>query len=173
MNTRTRLHSWLSPKCFVANSTIGGLGLFAVEAFTAYELVAVCGGIVMRTEELETVSVAFPHFQTQAVQVADGFYLTSTSLTAIDDAERFNHSCDPNVGVKGQTIVLARRDIQKGEELVFDYDTTDIGSAVFECQCGGVACRKTIDGTGWMSAEFRKRNEGWLAWHVEQRIRGQ
>ena len=27
-----------------------------------------------------------------------------TSNTAIDDAERFNHSCDPNVGVKGQVI---------------------------------------------------------------------
>lgn len=171
MNTRTRLHSWLSPKCFVAHSSLGGLGVFASEPVAAEELVAVWGGIVLRADELGSVANMFEHFKTQAVQVADEFYLTSTSLTAIDDAERFNHSCNPNIGVKGQILVLARRDIQLGEELYFDYDTTDIGSAVFQCRCGDSSCRKTIDGTSWMSADFQLRNQGWLAWHIEQRIR--
>ncbi len=36
-----------------------------------------------------------------------------------------NHSCDPNIGVQGQIVFVALREISIGEELTHDWATTD------------------------------------------------
>jgi SET domain-containing protein len=36
-----------------------------------------------------------------------------------------NHSCEPNIGVQGQIVFVAMRDIAAGEELTHDWATTD------------------------------------------------
>ncbi len=131
---------------------------------------AVWGGIVYSDEEVKALSNAFPHVFSQSIQVAEGFYMVSSSLTAIDDAERFNHSCEPNVGIKGQILLLARREICKGEELVFDYETSDDSLDPFECNCGSQNCRKTIDGSAWRLEAFQAKHEGWFSWFLEKRI---
>ncbi len=56
-----------------------------------------------------------------------------------------NHSCDPNLGVRGEREFVALRDIETGEELTFDYSITeDERSWSMHCQCGSAACRGTI-----------------------------
>lgn len=167
---RVRLHSWLSPKCRVASSPLEGLGVFAAEAIAEGELVCVWGGVVYTAAEVDALGAAFPHFRTHPYEVAEGFYLGSTSVSAIDDAERFNHSCDPNVGVKGQILVHARRTIKAGEELVFDYETTDIAPTPFLCRCGAAECRGRIDGSAWQSKEFQRRNAGWLTTYIADKV---
>jgi hypothetical protein len=144
--------------------------VFAAEPFSAGEVVAIWGGVIYTAAEVEALGAIFPHFRTHPFEVADGFFMGSSSNTAIDDAERFNHSCDPNIGVKGQIIVLARRSILTGEELTFDYETTDVAPVPFRCSCGAAACRGSIDGTGRRSPEFRKRHEGWLSWFIAERV---
>ncbi len=64
-----------------------------------------------------------------------------------------NHSCDPNVGVAmqlnegGSYDFVALRDIQEGEELRFDYETTEYVVGAFEdCMCGADNCRGNIKG---------------------------
>ena len=161
-----RLHSWLSPKCRVAESPLSGIGVFAADSFTEGELVAVWGGVIYTASELDSLAGDFPHFRTHPMEVADGFYIGSTSLTAIDDAERFNHSCSPNIGIRGQIIVQARRTIAAGEELAFDYETTDLGTNPFTCRCGSAECRRKVDGSAWKTIGFRQRNEGWLRWFI-------
>ena len=64
-----------------------------------------------------------------------------------------NHSCDPNCGVRlneGQAFdFVARRPIDAGQELTFDYAmrnfTIDHFPAV--CLCGAARCRGSV--TGW------------------------
>ena len=161
-----RLHSWLNPKCRVARSSLEGMGVFAVDAIPKGTLVCVWGGVVYTAAEIDTLGHAFPHFRTHPYEVAEGFYLGSTSVSAIDDAERFNHGCEPNVGVRGQILVAARRDIAVGEELLFDYETTDLAPAQFLCRCGAAQCRGMIDGSAWQSKQFQLKNAGWLTTHV-------
>lgn len=36
-----------------------------------------------------------------------------------------NHSCNPNMGIKGSVTFVALRDIKKGEEVTFDYSITE------------------------------------------------
>ena len=168
-----RLHSWLSPKCFVGESRLDGIGVFAKEPISEGELVSVWGGIVYSTDEIVALGDTFKNFRTHPLQVVDNFYLGSSSLTAVDDAERFNHSCGANLGVKGQILVIARREISAGEELTFDYETANTEFAEFECRCKSENCRQKIDGAAWQRPEFRKVHEGWMAWFIEQRITGQ
>lgn len=165
-----RLHSWLSPKCHIQPSPLQGHGVFARQSIAERELVCVWGGVVYTAAEIEALSETFGHFQTHPIEVAEGFYLASTSLTAIDDAERFNHSCEPNVGVQGQLIVQARRAIAAGEELTFDYETTDISMTPFECRCGAASCRQLIDGNAWKSPAFQQANAGWLSPYIAERV---
>ncbi|KAJ1734863.1 hypothetical protein LPJ61_000842 [Coemansia biformis] len=74
----------------------------------------------------------------------------------------FNHSCMPNMEIRPVYIehrdprlhrlaFFAARDIAAGEELTFDYSPASNdgagacdGGAMFACQCGTAACRKTI-----------------------------
>src|SRR5208337_2618791 len=144
-----RIHSFLSPKCQVRSSSISDKGVFASSSFAEGELVAVWGGKVYTADEVSQMAVRFPHFNTHPISVYNGYYLGSPNVSEFDDAEMFNHSCDPNVGVKGQIIVVARRPIIEGEELTFDYDTTETSAEPFKCRCGSSNCRGLIDGSGW------------------------
>ena len=47
-----------------------------------------------------------------------------------------NHSCAPNIGVQGQIVFVALRDIAAGEELTHDWATTDDDTYEMRCRCG-------------------------------------
>ncbi|MFA6110286.1 MAG: SET domain-containing methyltransferase [Candidatus Latescibacterota bacterium] len=66
-----------------------------------------------------------------------------------------NHSCAPNCRIAfGDWTVVATREIGVGEELTFDYLTTEWEMATpFECHCGAVDCRGLIQGFKHLSPE--------------------
>jgi hypothetical protein len=53
-----------------------------------------------------------------------------------------NHGCDPNVVIDvGRRVIVAKRRISAGEELRFDYNTTEWELAEsFVCRCGAPMC---------------------------------
>lgn len=165
-----RIHSLLSPKCFIQNSSIGGKGVFAKESFEEGDIVAIWGGKIYTSKEVESISKSFPHFLTHTVSVCPGYYLGSENLFEFDDCEYFNHSCEANVGVKGQIVLVSRKKISVGEELTFDYDTTEMFSEPFHCNCGQKLCRGIIDGTGWKDDAFLERNQRYLSWYIQDKI---
>lgn len=68
-------------------------------------------------------------------------------------AQFLNHSCDPNIGVVkelnegGSYDFVALRDIEEGEEVRFDYETTEYEVGAFaDCKCGADICRRNIKG---------------------------
>ena len=66
-----------------------------------------------------------------------------------------NHCCDPNCEtdeVRGRIWIYARRNIQAGEELTYDYNLFD-GDDDAPCSCGARRCRGTL----YSRAEIRKR----------------
>lgn len=54
----------------------------------------------------------------------------------------FNHSCDPNTGMRHKSSLFALKNIKRGQELTFDYSTTIDES--FVCECGSPKCHKGI-----------------------------
>src|ERR1051325_459318 len=70
-----------------------------------------------------------------------------------NDARWINHSCDPNceaVEEDDRIFIDAMRDIQPGEELLYDYHMeidepiTESAKAKFACHCGSPKCRGTM-----------------------------
>jgi len=58
-----------------------------------------------------------------------------------------NHSCTPNAFTRtlyGQLIFFALRDIEPGEEITIDYEST-LHADSKRCTCGANNCRKTIN----------------------------
>lgn len=61
-----------------------------------------------------------------------------------------NHSCAPNAYVKYSSIkrkvILASKDIKKGEEITYDCTIDAADNWKMNCHCGSKNCRKTIYG---------------------------
>jgi len=71
-----------------------------------------------------------------------------------------NHSCDPNCETDeedGRIWIRALRDIQPGEELVYDYNLYDGDEDEATCNCGAAACRKTMYSTVEMKRRARAK----------------
>ncbi len=59
-----------------------------------------------------------------------------------------NHSCNPNCKIgKKSRQVIAKKSIQKGEELFFNYNSSESKMATpFKCSCGAKNCQGRIKG---------------------------
>ena len=66
-----------------------------------------------------------------------------------------NHSCNPNTFFNIQTMSFyARKNLSKGEEITFNYLTTEHDMREqFECQCGSENCIKFIQGNKYLTEE--------------------
>lgn len=80
------------------------------------------------------------HLRNHAVQIGPDTWIESSASTA----RYLNHSCDPNCGISGLTKLVAIRDIAKGEELTWDYSTTEDADWTWGCRCTSTNCRGTI-----------------------------
>ncbi|NNC12910.1 SET domain-containing protein [Planctomonas sp. JC2975] len=161
--------SWISPKAHKgAASDIAGRGLFALEAIASGEVVAVKGGHVVTTAELH----ALPQLlQNSDIQIADELHLVALTDDEYEPVMLFlNHSCAPNVGIDGNVLFVAMRDVAAGEELTTDYALFDDYDGSMECHCGVDACRHVIDGRDWRLPELQKRYSGWFSSYLQRRI---
>jgi SET domain-containing protein len=69
-----------------------------------------------------------------------------------------NHSCDPNAGVRRDSLLVALRHIRKGQEIRYDYSTTmEEQSFTMPCRCGSPMCRGVIRDFSTLPAALRER----------------
>jgi hypothetical protein len=84
----------------------------------------------------------------RSIQIDEALFLAGS--TEPEPADFINHSCDPNCGMRGNSVLVALRDIEPGEELGYDYGyerTEDMGEEeekLYVCRCGAATCRGTI-----------------------------
>jgi hypothetical protein len=162
--------SYLSPKAAVQESPIHGRGLFAVGPFDAGEIVCVKGGYVFQRAELGELA---PELGPAEIQIADDLFIGPRDVEEREGAMIFsNHSCDPNIGVQGQIVFVARRQILAGEELTHDWATTDDDEYTLECRCGAPLCRGIITGKDWQRPELQRKYRGWFSWYLQRKIDG-
>ena len=72
--------------------------------------------------------------------------------THVGKLAALNHSCDPNVILDTDKMtMIARRDIEKGEELSFFYPSTEWEMAApFICLCGAANCIHVVAGARFL-----------------------
>jgi len=160
--------SYLSPAVVVRASGIHGRGLFARERITKDDIVAIKGGYVFDAATLREIE---PRLGPAEIPIADGFFIGPLREEERDGSMIFsNHSCDPNIGVQGQIVFVAMRDIDAGEELTHDWATTDDDTYTMACTCGASSCRGTITGRDWRRPDLQQRYRGYLSWYLQRRI---
>ena len=81
-----------------------------------------------------------------------------------------NHSCDPNLGLRGNIIFVALRDIHAGEELTHDWCMTDNDNYETQCTCRSTNCRRVLTGTDWQRPELQARYRGYFASYLADKI---
>jgi uncharacterized protein len=166
-----RKYSYLSPKCEVRKqSKIDHKGVFANAIICKGELIAIWGGYIITLNEIKKnrnkkVLNEYP------VQIYENIFMGPRSYKDLDDCEMFNHCCQPNAGIKGQNILIARKRIKEGEEICFDYETTDTQDLKFLCKCGHSKCRGRINGNSWQNPKFQKSNKGYLSFYIKEKIK--
>jgi SET domain-containing protein len=167
----TAVASWLSPKARKGEpSNIAGRGLFAAAPIAANEVVAVKGGHIVDTA---TVYALPPRLQETDIQIADGLHLVALTDDEYEDVMLFiNHSCAANVGVAGNVVLAAMRDIAAGEELTLDYCLFDSSPSLapMACRCGAPGCRGAVTADDWRRPELQARYAGWFSRYLADRI---
>ena len=79
-------------------------------------------------------------------------YIGSGTYIEMKSPERYiNHSCDPNAYVKNRKVI-AMNDIEKDDEITFDYSINGVDGWKMVCRCSSKNCRKIVYG------DFRKLN---------------
>ena len=137
----------------VKRSGVHGQGVFALQPIAAGEtIIEYTGEVISWPEALRR----HPHDPSQPDHT---FYFHIDDERVIDGkvggnlSRWINHACDPNVEAddsSGRIFLLALRDIERGDELFFDYGLvideryTPALKKRFECRCGSPDCRGTM-----------------------------
>ena len=100
-----------------------------------------------------------------ALQIDDEFVIGANFEADLDDAQYFNHSCNPNAGLRGQLNLVAMRDIAPDEEVTFDYAMVlycGKGAKPYqlECACGAPSCRRIVTDDDWQRRSCRRATTG-------------
>lgn len=163
------MSSWFNPKTEKRVSPIQGRGLFARAAISAGEMVAVKGGTIMDAAAFARVR---EEVSPAEIQIEDHLYIAPASAAEVEaNILCLNHSCDPNVGVRGQITFVAMRDIAAGAELTIDYAMIDGDPAEqMVCACGAPTCRRLITGNDWRLPELQQRYAGYFSHYLYARF---
>lgn len=132
-------------KLEVKKSSINNKGVFAKSFIKKGERICFLKGKEKTIKELKKIKISKKELG-NLLQISQTKYLKVNKPHLF-----FNHSCSPNVYVKGKNELSAIRDIKKGEEITFDYSTTvweDWGKGHkpwrMKCNCKSEKCRKII-----------------------------
>jgi hypothetical protein len=158
--------NYLTPLAEMRPTPDAGFGSYAIEPIPAGTIVACFGGTLMDRATFDTMP---RERRERSIQIDEDRFLLGPGVREPGDA--VNHSCDPNCAMGGATQVVAMRDIAAGEELTFDYATSDgCDYDEFDCACGSTLCRGRVTGNDWALPELRQRYAGYFSPYLERRV---
>lgn len=169
------MYSWMNKKLEVRDTAKYGKGIFATSNIAAGEKLIVMGGYIIDIEAENNLD----EFQIdKPIEISDEFSFCPMTPSDMElmPQHYINHSCDPNAGFKGSNFIVAMRDIQEGEEILYDYAmiiaSNPDSENYFEmtCECGTDLCRKTINEEGWKDPVLQKRYAGFFQYYIEKKI---
>lgn len=158
--------SYLSPKLEVRPSKDkgDGFGIFALEKIMRDEFLLAYGGNIVTRDQLKALANDPHQF---SLQIEEDLFLTSKGARA----DYVNHSCDPNAGMYGATMLAAMREILPGEEVCWDYAMSDgLPYDEFDCTCNVPGCRLKTTGNDWQIPTLWERYAGYFSPYLQRRI---
>lgn len=169
---RKNLFSWISPKVEIKDTEKYGIGAFANRKIKKDERIIMFGGHIMTRKEEDKLP---DNIYDNAIQIDDDLVMGVKIEKEIDDGSMFNHSCNANSGIKGQILMVAIRDIQKGEQITFDFGTVlyrskGVKPYKLTCLCDDKDCRGIITDNDWKLKSVQNRYKGYFPLHIQEKI---
>lgn len=128
-------------------STHSGHRLVALSSFNRGDIVLVLNGIECSSPNRYTIQIG-PNLHLAPENQPEGLGKDNNCMWMFT-----NHSCSPNTVIRDRTLT-ALFEINPGDEITFDYETTEFEMAEpFECCCGSPGCRGTIRGYRYMNSD--------------------
>jgi SET domain-containing protein len=165
-------YSWINPKLEVKNVGSLGTGVFAIENIKKGEVLSIFGGYIITFKEESLLPLEYKDY---GMLIHDNFVITSYDHKEFSDS--FNHSCDPNAGIKGQIFVVAMKNIKSGKQVNIDYamclSYSKKHSPYFydmKCLCGSKKCRGQITANDWKIKGLQKKYNGYFQWYIQEKI---
>jgi SET domain-containing protein len=99
-------------------------------------------------------------------QCSEGYFAICKGI------ERYmNHCCDPNTWWADSHTLVACKDIQPGQEITYDYATTEIAIAFeMRCTCGSPLCRGKVSNLDYLDRAWQERYGNHLPGYVLRAI---
>ncbi|MFH1588545.1 MAG: SET domain-containing protein-lysine N-methyltransferase [Candidatus Diapherotrites archaeon] len=119
----------------VKESKIEGKGVFAARKFKKGETVLDwCDSPILTSDEIKKIPEENKKY----------IYYSKKNLILVKPPARFvNHSCNPNTFIQNFQGI-AKRDIQKGEEITEDYSKENNPGFRMKCNCKSKNCKEII-----------------------------
>ncbi len=163
-------NSLYSKKIAIHSLAMNESGVYSLGYINAGEIVGINMGTVISDVEYQSLH---PDLKRHPLQISDHHYLVLHDKARFDVVEYFNHSCNPNIGILGNNVFIAIKDIKEGEELRYDYamsDTTD-SDMRWICECESNLCRKRITPEDWRLPELQERYGIFFSRYILEKIR--
>jgi hypothetical protein len=163
--------TWIDPRIEFRTSRISGYGMFAREPIQKGETVCIVGGTVMTDAEFATFQATYSLYN--SVQIDDHLHLVEDPQVTRTLEGSMNHSCDSSVWMDDEVTLVARGDIESGEELTVDYALFTTQSNWMldnRCRCGSPDCRRIITGDDWRREDVQERYRGHFSPFINRRI---
>jgi hypothetical protein len=164
--------TWNDPRIEIKKSPVSGNGMFAHRTIKKGETISIVGGMVLTDSDFEAFQSS--HSAYNAVQIDEGLHLVERSEITQSLDGSMNHSCDSNVWMDDEVTLVARRDIEAGEEIAVDYALfTTQSNWILDnpCHCGSPSCRHTITGNDWKLRDVQERYRDHFSPFINNRIK--
>lgn len=146
-----------------------GFGVFSKASIKKGDTLSVFGGYVIAIKNVKKLP---EQLQEYCYQVHDDFLYGPVTNSQVSPNEGYNHSCNPNAGFKDSLTLIALRDIQKGEEVAFDYGTCLTTHLFdFKCDCGSKNCRIHITGDDWKLSGLQRKYGNYFQPYILEKIK--
>ena len=162
-NTAPLLYTGLPKSISIFKCDGKGYGIFTnVDIEKRRTILKIQGSIVKKTA-VQNLNAA--------LQIDDDLFMESRGTFD----EYVNHSCSPNccLDFKGWDLV-ALRYIQKGEELTFNYNSSEFDlveqSCSFQCRCGAPNCVGEVKGFKYLSIDRSKKLNSLLSPFLRKKL---
>lgn len=143
------------------------MGMFAIEPIKAGEKILTWEGKYVNRDEAEKEKANGK----LVIQWDDDLFSVEDKG---DDLGYFvNHSCDSNAWMNNAFTLVAKRNIEAGEEVTADYALWEADEdyvSKWECKCGLRVCRKRVTGKDWRSPEIQERYKDHLSPLINKRV---
>lgn len=173
---RTLPFSWMNPQLVIRETRRYGKGVFVRHGRVLKgEMLFVLGGSILTiTDENRLRGVVTD----KPIEISDEFSIGPRNASELRRMPQHyvNHSCLPNAGFNGQIFLVAMRNIEAGDEVLYDYAMVMHSSAksssyfTMECRCGNDNCRKRITEDDWKNPVLQKRYDGYFTWFLQNKI---